>query len=77
MAKLSTAMLNSAILGIVLLVVLFKLYAQLVPEAQDAGDNLSGSGVPLGSIFSGSGIVFLVIMSALLIVVVKSFIGGK
>lgn len=32
--KLGTSVLNTAILGIVLLVVLFQLYAQLVPEAQ-------------------------------------------
>ena len=32
--KLSTSMVNTAILAIVLLTVLFQLYAQLVPEAQ-------------------------------------------
>ena len=39
--KLSTQMINTAILGIVILVVLFKLYAELVPEAGTVGDEMS------------------------------------
>ena len=76
--KLSTGMLNSAILGIILLVVIFQLYAELVPEAQTAGDTLNASGVPLGSLFAASGVVFVIIMAALIILIVKSFMpGGK
>lgn len=71
---LGTGMLGQAILGIVLLVVLFQLYAELVPEAQTAGDALNASGVPLGGLFTSSGIVFVIIMAALLIVVVMSFL---
>jgi len=74
---LSTGMINTAILAIVLLVVLFKLYSVLVPEAQTAGDELNESGVPFGSLFTSSGVVFIVIMAALIIVVVKSFLSGK
>ena len=73
---LGTGMINQAIMGIVLLVVLFKLYAQLVPEAQTAGQELNDSGVPLGSLFSSDGIVFVIIMAALVIVVVRSFLGS-
>ena len=72
--NISTSMINNAILGIVLLVVLFKLYATLVPEAQTAGDELNASGVPLGNLFTSNGIIFLVIMVALIIVVVRSFL---
>ena len=76
--KLNSGMLNTAILGIVLLVVLFKLYAELVPVAQTAGDELNTSGVPLGSLFTSSGLVFIIIMASLVVVVVKSFMpGGK
>jgi hypothetical protein len=71
--KITTATLNTAIIGIVLIVVLFQLYASLMPEAQSAGDSLNASGVPLGSLFTGSGIVFIIIMAALVIVVVTSF----
>ena len=70
---LTTAMLNTAILAIVLLVVLFQLYAELVPEAQTAGDALNASGVPLGSLFTSQGVVFVIIMAALIIVVVRAF----
>lgn len=71
--KLSTGTLNTAILAIVLLVVLFQLYATLVPTAQAAGDTLNLTGVPLGSLFSGNGVVFIIIMAALVILVVKTF----
>ena len=77
-AGLTTSVLNTAILAIVLLVVLFQLYADLVPVAQDAGDTLNESGVPLGNLFVGDGIVFLIIMAALIILVVRAFLkGGK
>jgi hypothetical protein len=76
--KLSTSLLQTAILALVLVTVLFQLYADLVPTAQAAGDTLNSSGVPMGSLFAGSGIVFLIIMAALIILVVKSFMpGGK
>ena len=75
---LGTNVLNTAILAIVLLVVLFQLYAQLVPEAQSAGDTLNASGVPLGNLFVSSGVVFVIIMAALIILVVKAFMpSGK
>ena len=76
MAKLTTSSITNAIMAIVLLVVLFQLYAVLVPEAQAAGDTLNASGVPLGTFFSANGIVFLIIMAALIFVVVKSFMTG-
>lgn len=76
--RLSTGVLNVAILAIVLLVVLFQLYAELVPEAQAAGDSLNASGVPLGNLFVGTGVVFVIIMAALIILVVKAFLpSGK
>jgi len=76
--KLSTGILNSAILAIVLLVVLFQLYSQLVPTAQTAGNTLCNSGVPLGNLFNSTGVVFVIIMAALIVLVVKSFMpGGK
>lgn len=75
--KMSTAILNTAILSFVLLVVLFQLYANLVPEAQSAGDTLNATGVPLGGLFTSNGIVFIIIMAALLIVIVRSFMTGS
>jgi len=74
---LKPSILSTAILSIVLLVVLFQLYAALVPTAQTAGDTLNASGVPLGTLFASTGIVFLIIMAALIVLVVKAFMPGK
>ena len=102
---LNTNILNTAILAIVLLVVLFQLYSALIPEAQAAGDSLGNAercsvaggffntsqsaclngttpadttavnfdSIPLSNLFSGTGIVFIIIMAALLILVVTQF----
>ena len=75
--KLNEGTLNTAIIAIVLLVVLFKLYAALVPEAQAAGNELNESGAPLGSLFTGNGVVFIIIMAALVVVVIRAFMPGK
>ena len=74
---MSTGIINTAILGLVLITVLFQLYAQLVPEAQTAGNTLNASGVPLGSLFISTGVVFVIIMAALIILVVKAFLPKK
>lgn len=68
---------ETGIISIVLLVVLFRMYATLVPEAQTAGDELNQSGVPLGDLFGATGVVFLIIMGALIFIVVKSFLKTK
>lgn len=75
--KFTGSTLTSLFYAIVILVVLFKGYAVLVPEAQTAGDELNTSGVPLGGLFTSSGVVFLVIMAALVIAVIKNFMGSK
>ena len=62
---------EKTLIGFILIVVLFKLYAALMPEAQSAGDELNASGVPLGSFFTSDGIIFLIIMVALLIKVIR------
>ena len=51
--KLSSQMVNTAILGIAILVVLFKLYAELVPEAGAVGDEM---GDAEGCVTRGGGI---------------------
>ena len=70
----STDAINKVIIGIVLLVVLFKLYAALVPVAQAAGNELNASGAPLGGLFVSGGVIFIIIMAALLITVVYAFL---
>jgi len=44
--KLSTGLIQDFIIGLVLVVVLFKLGAALIPEAQTAGDELNAASVP-------------------------------
>ena len=68
---------NWMIYLIVGFVVLFKLGATLIPEGQTAGDELNTSGVPLGSFFASDGIVWLLIMVALLLLVVNQSMKGK
>ncbi len=112
--KLNQAVINTAILVIVLLVVLFQIYAAVIPEAQAAGNLMNDSNrcvdvgcfynvseitgavclvnstetvsgalcggadsIPLASLFSGTGIVFIIIMAALFILVIKSFMKSK
>ena len=68
---------TSAVEAIILIVVLFLLFADLVPEAQTAGNELNASGVPLGSLFTGSGVVILLIMVGLLLTVLKVVMPGS
>ena len=112
---LKSNILNTAILGIILLVVLFQCYAAIMPTSQAAGNSMNDTArcnaaggtycanlttpycysvatcnstvgnptvaynqIPLSSLFSGTGVLFVVIMAALLILVVKAFLpGGK
>ena len=68
---------TGAVEAIVLVVVLFLLFAQLVPEAQTAGNTLNASGVPLGSLFTGTGVMILLIMVGLLLTVLKVVMPGS
>jgi len=74
---INEGMLTKAVTGIVLVTVLFSLYAALMPTAQAAGDDLNASGVPLGSIFTSGGVVFVIIMAALVIAVIAGFMKKK
>ena len=74
---LNAGILQTTMMAIILIAVLFQLLAGLLPEAQHAGNNLSATSLPLASLFSGTGIVFLIIMASILILVVKVFWGGK
>ena len=67
----------TAVEAIILIVVLFILFADLVPEAQSAGNSLNASSVPLGTLFAGNGIVILLLMVGLLLTVLKVAIPGS
>ncbi len=63
---------TESITAIILVVVLFLLFAQLVPEAQTAGNTLNSSGVPLGTLFTGNGVMILLLMVGLLLTILKA-----
>ena len=54
------------------IVVLFSAVALLYPTAAAAGDTLNTSGFPLGSLFVGGGVVFIIIAAMILKSVVKT-----
>lgn len=66
-AKMATR----AIDAIITIVVLFILYAALVPEAQSAGNDLNETGVPLGNLFVSDGFIFVLVMVGLLLVAIR------
>jgi len=106
---------SGAILGLVLIVILFQVYAAVVPTAQEQGDAIgdesicegascfynssrtiactannetgddtdvcadsaAANGIPLSGLFSGSGVVFIVVMAMLLVMVVGSLLKRK
>ncbi len=72
-----TSRVTSAVEAIILVVVLFLLFADLVPEAQSAGNELNASGVPLGTLFTSTGVVILLIMVGLLLTVLRVVMPGS
>lgn len=105
-AGITTKIISSAILALIVLVVLFNVYAQIIPEAQGAGDSLGDSArcsaaggffnesqsaclngtnpadtagvtfstIPLSGLFVGTGVVFVIVIAALVVLVVKSLL---
>ena len=67
------SVINKAIIGLISLTILLLLASQLIPEAQTAGNTLNASGVPLGSLFVGGGILFLIIVAGLFLTSIKPF----
>lgn len=75
--KFQTGTIERYIYFFLMIVVLFKVVAQLLPEAQTAGDELSNTSAPFASFFAGDGIVFLIIMIGLVVLVIRSAMKGK
>ena len=104
--KLTTNLIGYGIVAILVIVILFKLLAVLVPEAMTSGDELttnpcelaggywnltdtscdvsasnttavSYGEIPLASLFSGSGVIFIIVMVSFLLIVVYGFLSKK
>ena len=67
----ATININTVITGIIGIILLFLLLAELMPEAMTAGDTLNASGIPLGNLFVGGGVIFVIIMAGFLLKAVK------
>lgn len=63
-------MATGVVVGILGIVITFVLISSLAPTLQEAGDNLSQTPLPLSSLFSGTGIVMLIVMVGVLIGVI-------
>jgi len=61
---------NKTISFVIGIAVLFLVVAELLPTAQNAGDTLNSSGVPLGGLFVSGGVIFLIVMAGILLAVV-------
>jgi len=105
--KLNTGLVTGAIMTIIIIMILFKVYTAIVPEAQDAGNELNASNqceavgcgwnqtagacrtnatgsiltcprnygeVPLNSLFASAGVVFFIVMAALVVWIIKSLL---
>lgn len=74
-----TGMINSKIFSvtgiIITIIVILSAMAVLTPEAQVAGDALEATGVPLGSLFSGQGIVITLFIVGIFILIIQSTVG--
>lgn len=73
LVNMKSGILGAAIAGIILVVLLFQVFAVLLPEFQHAGNNISATGAPLTALFSGSGIMTLLLVAALILAVVAAF----
>ena len=76
--KITESTITSYIYIFIFVVVLLKVVAELLPEAQTAGGELNATGAPLGSFFVSDGIVWLLVMAGVVILMVRSFLAkGK
>ena len=64
---------STAVTGVIGLIVLFLVVAELYPEFTSAGDSLNASGIPLGSFFVGGGIITLLLAVAIFYKAYRSF----
>lgn len=55
---------------IVLIIVSFLIVGNTAGDITNAADNISGSGLPLASLYSSSGVVLLVFMAGLMITLI-------
>ena len=75
--KIGSNMIEQTILSLILVVVLFKVLASLLPEAQDAGDELQQTGAPLGSLIRSDGVIWFIVMIGIIVVLIRNYLKGS
>lgn len=77
--KANTNVIGASIAGIIAVVILFQVLADLVPELIHAGNNLSSTGLPLVSLLDfDDGIMGIVFVASIILFAIFVFgIGGK
>lgn len=68
---------ETTILAIVGVIVIFLLVGNTASSMTDAADNLSGSGLPLASLFSSNGVVLMIFMVGIIVAVIAMVLGKK
>lgn len=65
---------SSPVILIVTIIVLLQLFAGLFPEVRDSGNELNATGVPLGDLFVGTGVVALLIATGIFLTIVNNLL---
>ena len=76
-ASIDVGSIKGIIMGFILVVVLFLVGAELIPEVQTAGDTMNATGAPLAGLFASDGIMVLIIMAAIVLLVIGAFLKKK
>jgi hypothetical protein len=63
-----TEKLKNVILGFVLVIVLFQVAAELLPEAQSAGNLINDTGISLASLLASDGVLWVIFVVGLFLV---------
>lgn len=68
---------TSVILVIIGIVLIFQIVGNTAEDLTDASDNISGSGLPLASLFESDGVVLLIFMAGILLAIVGAAFAVK
>ncbi len=60
--------------GVIFIIVIIFIFASIVPEAQNAGNKLNGTGASLGSLFAEQGIFIILLIVGLLLIILNGFL---
>lgn len=61
----------------IIIVVLFKIVASMLPTLTAAGDEINATGIGLGSLFSKTGVLWIVLLAMLFLMIVKALMGSR